>query len=75
MPFTRDHLDELRALLGADAVLASEAALFTYESDEVQAVHVTIRGVAELLRERPEMNAAQRAVLAVERPDLYAPPG
>jgi Fe-S-cluster containining protein len=48
---------------------------FSYESDEVEAVHVTIRGVAELLAERTEMNASQRAVLAVERPDLYAPPG
>jgi glycolate oxidase len=30
---TRDHIDELRALLGADGVLASEAARFTYEAD------------------------------------------
>ena len=33
MPFTADHLDELRALLGDDGVLASEAARFTYEAD------------------------------------------
>jgi glycolate oxidase len=33
MLLTRDHLDELRALLGPDAVLASDAALFTYEAD------------------------------------------
>lgn len=33
MPLTSGHLDELRALLGADGVLASEAARFTYEAD------------------------------------------
>ncbi|MBI1796719.1 MAG: FAD-binding protein [Candidatus Eisenbacteria bacterium] len=33
MPLTPVHLDELRALLGADGVLASEAARFTYEAD------------------------------------------
>src|SRR5437867_12213877 len=33
MPLTSAHLDELSALLGADGVLASEAALFTCESD------------------------------------------
>src|SRR5258705_3150824 len=33
MALTADHLDELRALLGDDGVLASEAALFTYEAD------------------------------------------
>ncbi|HKQ58167.1 MAG TPA: FAD-linked oxidase C-terminal domain-containing protein [Candidatus Eisenbacteria bacterium] len=33
MSLSPDHLDELRALLGADAVLASEAARFTYEAD------------------------------------------
>lgn len=33
MDRTPDDLDELRALLGADAVLDREAALFTYESD------------------------------------------
>ncbi len=33
MEWTSRHLDELRALLGQDAVLASEAALFTYEAD------------------------------------------
>jgi glycolate oxidase len=30
---TPEHLEELRALLGDDGVLASEAALFTYEAD------------------------------------------
>src|SRR5882672_2842649 len=33
MPLTREQLEELVALLGADAVLASEAARFTYEAD------------------------------------------
>jgi glycolate oxidase len=33
MPLTPGHLDELQALLGADGVLASEAARFTYEAD------------------------------------------
>src|SRR5207247_7904959 len=33
MPLSRPQLDELVALLGADAVLASEAARFTYEAD------------------------------------------
>jgi glycolate oxidase subunit GlcD len=33
MALTSAHLDELRALLGDDAVLASEAARFTYEAD------------------------------------------
>src|SRR5881396_3641733 len=33
MRWTSRHLDELSALLGEDAVLASEAALFTYEAD------------------------------------------
>ena len=30
---SREHIDELRALLGADGVMATEAARFTYESD------------------------------------------
>jgi glycolate oxidase len=33
MPLTSDHLDELRAILGGDGVLDSEAARFTYEAD------------------------------------------
>src|SRR2546426_1054982 len=33
MPLSRPQLEELAALLGADAVLASEAARFTYEAD------------------------------------------
>jgi glycolate oxidase len=33
MRWTAEHLDELRALLGPDGVLASDAALFTYEAD------------------------------------------
>ena len=33
MRWTEDVLDELRALLGAGGVLASDAALFTYEAD------------------------------------------
>ena len=33
MALSAPHLDELRALLGADGVLASDAALFTYETD------------------------------------------
>jgi glycolate oxidase len=33
MALTPAHLEELRALLGADGVLATDAALFTYESD------------------------------------------
>ncbi|NOT34091.1 MAG: FAD-binding protein [Candidatus Eisenbacteria bacterium] len=32
-PLTPSHLDELRALLGADGVVSSNAALFTYETD------------------------------------------
>ena len=33
MQFTPSHLDELRAVVGDDGVLASEAARFTYEAD------------------------------------------
>ena len=33
MPLSSADLAELRALLGEDGVLASEAALFTYEAD------------------------------------------
>src|SRR3989442_15577093 len=33
MNWTPAHLDELRALVGEDGVLASDAALFTYEAD------------------------------------------
>src|SRR5688572_7322298 len=33
MSLTAGHLDELRALLGDDGVLASHAARFTYEAD------------------------------------------
>ena len=33
MPLSNSHLDELRALLGDDGVLASEAARFTYDAD------------------------------------------
>ena len=49
--------------------------VFTYDSDEVRAVHVTIRAAAEQLEERTEMNTSQRATLAVERPDLFVPRG
>src|SRR5262245_66093774 len=33
MPLAESHLSELRALLGEAGVMASEAALFTYEAD------------------------------------------
>src|SRR5438874_11881139 len=33
MQFTPSHLDELRAVVGEDGVLDSEAARFTYEAD------------------------------------------
>src|SRR5438477_12960796 len=33
MPLTRERIAELESLLGRDAVLASEAARFTYEAD------------------------------------------
>src|SRR5258705_2655785 len=39
MALTADHLDELRALLGDEGVLASEAARFTYEADAVALEH------------------------------------
>jgi Fe-S-cluster containining protein len=49
--------------------------VFSYASEEVQAVHVTIRAAARQLEERTEMNPSQRASLAVERPDLFVPRG
>src|SRR5258705_14016513 len=39
MALTADHLDELRALLGDEGVLASEAARFTYEADALALEH------------------------------------
>jgi len=39
MPLSAGHLDELRALLGDDGVLASEAARFTYEADALALEH------------------------------------
>src|SRR5882672_3348464 len=39
MPLSAGHLDELRALLGEEGVLASEAARFTYEADALALEH------------------------------------
>jgi glycolate oxidase len=45
MPITRERIAELRALLGDDGVLASEAARFTYETD----AHSLDRGLPDLV--------------------------
>jgi glycolate oxidase len=56
---TLAHLDELRALLGDDAVLASEAARFTYEADAL-AIERAMPGVVVLPRSTDEVSALVR---------------
>jgi glycolate oxidase len=53
------HLDELRALLGADGVLASEAARFTYETDAL-ALERHMPDVVVLPRSTDEVAAVVR---------------
>ncbi|MEO5618696.1 MAG: FAD-linked oxidase C-terminal domain-containing protein [Candidatus Eisenbacteria bacterium] len=53
------HLDELRALLGADGVLASEAALFTYEADAL-VIERAMPDVVVLPRTTDEVSALVR---------------
>ena len=59
MPLTREQLDELIALLGANAVLASEAALFTYEADALTLDRAT-PDVVVLPRSTDEVSAIVR---------------
>ncbi len=59
MPLSRDHVDELRALLGADGVLDSEAARFTYEADAL-ALEKRMPDVVVLPRSTDEVAAVVR---------------
>jgi glycolate oxidase len=59
MSLTAAFLDELRALLGADGVLASEAARFTYEADALT-LERTLPDVVVLPRSTDEVAALVR---------------
>jgi len=59
MTFSPAHLDELRALLGDDGVLASEAARFTYEADAL-ALEKHMPDVVVLPRSSDEVAAVVR---------------
>jgi glycolate oxidase len=59
MEWTPEHLDELRALLGADGVLASEAARFTYEADALT-LERFLPDVVVLPRSTDEVSAVMR---------------
>ena len=59
MSLTSAHLDELRALLGPEGVLASEAALFTYEADAL-ALEKFMPDVVVLPRSTDEVAAIVR---------------
>jgi len=59
MSLSPSHLDELRALLGADGVLASEAARFTYEADGL-ALEKHLPDVVVLPRSTDEVAAIVR---------------
>ena len=59
MSLTREQIEELVALLGADAVLASEAARFTYEADALTLDRAT-PDVVVLPRSTDEVSAIVR---------------
>ncbi len=59
MPLSTPQLDELRALLGDDGVLASEAARFTYDADALTLEHHT-PDVVVLPRSTDEVAAVVR---------------
>ena len=59
MPLSASHLDELRALLGEDGVLASQAARFTYEADAL-ALEKHLPDVVALPRSSDEVAALVR---------------
>ena len=59
MSLTLAHLADLRALLGADGVLATEAALFTYEADAL-AIEKHMPDVVVLPRSTDEVAAIVR---------------
>jgi len=59
VPLSPEHLDELRALLGPDGVLATHAALFTYEADAL-ALEKHIPDVVVLPRTTDEVAALVR---------------
>jgi glycolate oxidase len=65
--WTSDHLDELRALLGREAVLASEAARFTYEADAL-VLEKHMPDVIVLPRSTDEVAAVVRWARAHEVP-------
>jgi len=59
MRLTPDQLDELRAIVGDDGVLASEAARFTYDADGLTLEHAT-PDVVVLPRSSDEVSALVR---------------
>jgi len=67
MSLSPGHLDELRALLGADGVLASEAARFTYEADAL-ALEKHMPDVVVLPRSTDEVAAVVRWARARKLP-------
>ncbi|HTM57500.1 MAG TPA: FAD-linked oxidase C-terminal domain-containing protein [Candidatus Udaeobacter sp.] len=67
MNWTPAHLDELRALLGDDGVLASDAALFTYEADALVLDHAR-PDVVVLPRSSDEVSAVVRWARAHDVP-------
>src|SRR5438552_9700368 len=67
MQFTPSHLDELRAVVGDDGVLASEAARFTYEADAL-VLDRAMPDVVVLPRSTDEVAAVVRWAHAHEVP-------
>jgi glycolate oxidase subunit GlcD len=67
MSLSPAHLEELRALLGADGVLASEAARFTYETDAL-ALEKHMPDVVVLPRSTDEVAAVVRWARARKLP-------
>src|SRR5207248_7339394 len=67
MDWTPDHFAELRALLGEDGVLASEAARFTYEADALT-LERHIPDVVVLPRSSDEVAALMRWARAHDVP-------
>ena len=66
MPISAADLEELRALLGADGVLATEAARFTYEADAL-ALEKHMPDVVVLPRNSDEVAAVVRWARARKR--------
>ena len=67
MQFTPSHLDELRAVVGEDGVLSSEAARFTYEADALT-LDRAMPDVVVLPRSTDEVAAVVRWAHAHEVP-------